>query len=365
MCIRIDRWKGQDVRKTMFAAALAVIMCGSLGAQEPAKQPDRANEFIPGQVWLDTNGKPIQAHGGGILVRDKTYYWYGEDRTNRQTSVSCYNSTDLYNWKHEGVVFTREGLSEDIRNSTFIERPKVLFNAKTGKYVMWMHLEQGGYHFAQAGVAIGDKPAGPFTFLHHTRPIQFDFSAKDDDPDHQKESGGTYRDMNVFADDDGKAYVLYASEGNWTMYVVRLNDEYTGPETPMIEGKTWARILVRKMREAPAPFKFQNRYYLVTSGCTGWNPNAADYAVADSILGPWESKGNPCTGPEAELTFRAQSTCVLPVLGKPGAFIFMADRWMPRQLSDSRYVWLPLTIGANDAVTVPWLDKWDLSRFAR
>jgi len=345
---------------TVFAAA----SCQLLGAQEPVREEAKPNRFVPGEVWLDTSGKPIQAHSAGILVRGNTYYWYGEDRTLRnRTDVSCYSSTDLYRWKHEGVVFPHDALPADIRDTSFFERPKVIFNARTGKYVMWMHLEQRGYHFARAGIAVSDQPAGPFTFLHHLRPVQYDFGCKDNDPDRQKEFGGTYRDMNLFADDDGKAYAFYASEGNWTMYVVRLNDEYTGPETPMAQDKTWARILVRKMREAPAPFKFQNRYYLITSGCTGWNPNAADYAVADNILGPWQSKGNPCTGPEAELTFRSQSTCVLPVAGKPGCFIFMADRWMPQRLSDSRYIWLPFTIGSEATFTIPWLDDWDLSYF--
>jgi hypothetical protein len=351
------------MRPITCVAVLAVVACQSLGAQEPAREGGKPNRFVPGEVWLDTNGKPIQAHSAGILVRGNTLYWYGEDRTLRQTSVSCYSSTDLYHWKHEGVVFTQEALPQDLRGNTFIERPKVIFNAKTGKYVLWMHLEQWGYHFAQAGIAVSDQPAGPFTFLHHLRPIQYDFGYKDNDPDRQKEFGGTYRDMNLFADDDGRGYAFYASEGNWTMYVVRLNDEYMGPETPMVENETWARILVRKMREAPAPFKFQNRYYLITSACTGWNPNAADYAVADNILGPWQSKGNPCIGPEAQLTFRSQSTCVLPVSGKPGCFIFMADRWMPRQLSDSRYIWLPFTIGSEGTFTIQWRDEWDLSYF--
>jgi hypothetical protein len=351
------------MRPVTCLTVLAMVVGQSLGAQEPAREAGKPNRFVPGGVWLDTSGKPIQAHSAGVLVRGHTYYWYGEDRTLRQTSVSCYSSTDLYHWKHEGVAFTQDALPEDLRSKTFIERPKVIFNAKTGKYVLWMHLEQWGYHFAQAGIAIADQPAGPFTFLHHLRPVQYDFGYKDNDPDRQKESGGTYRDMNLFMDDDGKAYAFYASEGNWTLYVVRLNDEYTGPETPMVQDKTWARILVGKMREAPAPFKFQNRYYLITSGCTGWNPNAADYAVADNILGPWQSKGNPCVGPEAQLTFRAQSTCVLPISGKPGRFIFMADRWMPRRLSDSRYIWLPFTIGSEGTFTVQWLDEWDLSTF--
>ena len=33
-------------------------------------------EFIPGEVWKDTDGNPINAHGGGLLYHDGTYYWY-------------------------------------------------------------------------------------------------------------------------------------------------------------------------------------------------------------------------------------------------------------------------------------------------
>lgn len=322
------------------------------------------SEFRPGEVWLDAGGKPIQAHGGGIMIDRGTYYWYGEDRTpGSKTSVSCYSSTDLLNWKHEGVVFSHAALPADVRDSSFFERPKVLYNRQTHKYVMWMHLEQRGYHFARAGIAISDRPAGPFTWFTHIRPIVEDFDFKENDPDQQKQFGGTFRDMNLFLDDDGRAYVLYASEGNATMYVVRLNREFTGPETPIVQGKTWSRILVGRMREAPAPFKHQGRYYLITSGCTGWAPNEPDYAVAESLLGPWESKGNPCVGADAKSTFGTQSTCVFPVPGKAGCFIFIADRWAPRQLDDSRYVWLPLMLKPDGTFTLEVRDRWDLSVF--
>ena len=79
--------------------SLAVCGCRSATLCGPRSRYSRrtgTSQFVPGEVWLDTNGKPIQAHGGGILVRGNTYYWYGEDRTIRQTSVSCYSSTDLY-----------------------------------------------------------------------------------------------------------------------------------------------------------------------------------------------------------------------------------------------------------------------------
>jgi hypothetical protein len=324
-----------------------------------------AAEFRPGETWLDTAGKPIQAHGGGILVQSNVFYWYGEDRTLRnRTTVSCYSSTNLYDWKHEGVVFGPDAFPPDLRG-TFIERPKVIFNARTGKYVLWMHLERGGYHYARAGIAVAAQAAGPFSFVQSVRPISEDTGFKENDPDQQPQFGGTYRDMNVFVDDDSRAYTFYASEGNWTMYVVRLNDEFTGPEKPAVQGKTWARILVRKMREAPAPFKCKGRYYVVTSGCTGWAPNAADYAVADHVLGPWTSKGNPCVGTNANTTFGTQSTFVLPLAAQPGCFIFMADRWSPRQLPDSRYVWLPLMLKPDGGLTLEWRPAWKLSVFGK
>jgi hypothetical protein len=324
-----------------------------------------AAEFHPGEVWLDVSGQPIQAHGGGILLRDKTYYWYGEDRTpGTRGAVSCYSSTNLFDWKREGVALSQTNLPRAEFGRSFVERPKVIFNQRTGKYVMWMHLEQGGYRYSRAGIATADKPAGPFTFLTAIRPITNDFGfSSTNDAAREKEFGGTFRDMNVFVDDDGKAYVFYASEGNWTMYVVRLNEDYTGPETPAVENKTFARILVRRMREAPAPFKFKDKYYLITSECTGWRPNQADYAVADHPLGPWESKGNPCVGPDAKITFNSQSTFVLPAPGRPGCFIFMSDRWMPQQLSDSRHIWLPLVLKPDGSFTLTWQDHWDFTAF--
>jgi len=327
--------------------------------------------FQPGEVWRDTEGNPIQAHGGGMLIHSNVYYWHGEDRTpGGRGAVACYSSTNLYDWKYEGVALSRDVLPRSTsaassrRGGSFVERPKVIYNAPTKKFVMWMHLEQGRYTYSRAGVATSDTPTGPFNFFHAIRPITNDFNFDTNSPTRQKEFGGTFRDMNVFVDDDGRAYVFYSSEDNWTMYVVRLNSDFTGPEEPAVEGKTWARILVKQMREGPAPFKHDGRYYLITSACTGWKPNEAGYAVTRSILGPWETKGNPCTGPDAKTTFGSQSTFVFAAPGKPGHFIFMADRWKPANLSDSRYVWLPIVLKPDGTMTIPWQDRWDLSAFA-
>lgn len=331
-----------------------------------AAAQSQAGQFRPGEVWLDTAGKPIQAHGGGILVQGNTYYWYGEDKTlgnGNKTGISCYSSTNLYDWKHEGVVLPKSAMPEEFRDHGIVERPKVIANPRTGKYVMWMHLDDGGYHVASAGIALSDKPTGPFVYCSKLRPIQYDPGYSENDANHQKQLGGTYRDMNLFVDDDGQAYAFYSSESNATMYIVRLNSDFTGPQMPAVQGKTWERVFIGQSREAPAPFKFKGRYYLISSACTGWAPNPANYAVADNILGPWEVKPNPCIGPEASTTFRGQSTFVLPVAGKPGCFIFMADRWLQNNLADSRYIWLPLVIQPDGTFTLEWRDSWNLSFF--
>jgi len=325
--------------------------------------------FEPGKVWRDDAGKPIQAHGGGILLRDGVYYWYGEEKTHgnlNRVGVACYSSRDLLRWKSEGIVLPKDALPEAFRDRGICERPKVIHCPKTGKFVCWMHLDDERYLTASAGVAVADAPAGPFRFLRHGRPIQYDFGYPGDDRANQKGLGGTYRDMNLFVDDDGKAYVFYASEDNKTMYVVRLDEEFTAAESPPILGKTWARILIDQLREAPAPFKYKDTHYLITSGCTGWGPNAARYATAKHILGPWETHGNPCIGAERDKTFRSQSTFVLPAPGKPaGCYIFMADRWVPEKLGKSTYIWLPFVIRDDGSLVLEFRDRWDLSVFDR
>jgi len=67
-------------------------------------------------------------------------------------------------------------------------------------------------------------------------------------------------------------------------------------------------------------------------------------------------------GPNSALTYGGQSTFILPVAGKTDAFIFMADRWNPKDLMDSRYIWLPVDL-QNEKVQINWKDQWDLSVF--
>ncbi|XP_011013020.1 PREDICTED: uncharacterized protein LOC105117150 isoform X1 [Populus euphratica] len=327
--------------------------------------------YYPGRIWLDTEGNPIQAHGGGILYDEssRTYYWYGEYKDGPTyhahkkgaarvdiIGVGCYSSKDLWAWKNEGIVLEAEEANEtyDLHKSNVLERPKVIYNEKTGKYVMWMHIDDANYTKAAVGIAISDYPTGPFNYLRSKQPHGFDS-----------------RDMTIFKDDDGVAYIIYSSEDNSELHIGPLTEDYLDV-THVVR-----RILIGQHREAPALFKYQGTYYMITSGCTGWAPNEALAHAAESIMGPWETMGNPCVGGNKmfrQTTFFAQGTYVFPLTGLPGSFIFIADRWNPADLRDSRYVWLPLIVGGPadrpldydfgfpvwSRVSIYWHRKWRL-----
>lgn len=136
--------------------------------------PPRYDSFEPGKTWLDTDGNPIAAHGAGFTHFEGTYYWYGETRQSFHSfpGFSCYSSKDLMNWKNEGYVLqpNKTDKNHDLYETNIIERPKVIYNAKTKKFVMWMHVEDSKDQKVNAGVAIADKPTGPFMYIKSMRP---------------------------------------------------------------------------------------------------------------------------------------------------------------------------------------------------
>lgn len=353
-----------------------------LMAVNAAGAADKLTAFEPTKVWPDNNGVHINAHGGGVLFHDGVYYWFGEHKiggrrgNTAQVGVHCYSSTDLYNWKDAGVALAvSNDPNSEIVSGSIIERPKVVYNAKTEKFVMWFHLELRGqdYTAARTAVAVSDTVTGPYTYLRSFRPNAgkhpINVTERDLRPSRENyfqrdiERGQMARDMTVFVDDDGKAYHIAAAEENVTLHVSLLTDDYldfTG---------TFSRVLVRRSREAPAILKRNGQYYLLSSGCTGWAPNAAEYAVADNIFGPYETKGSPCVGynPDtemgAELTFGGQSTFILPVEGKKDAFIAMFDAWRPNNPIDGRYIWLPVEFKEDGKMVIQYRQRWDLSVF--
>ena len=320
------------MKKILLSLITAAVL---LSCQSSRDTSHKYTAITPGVEWLDTNNEKINAHGGGILYHEGIYYWYGECKSDstywnpnvpgwecyrtEAGGVNCYSSKDLLNWKYEGLVLQPEisDTQSDLHPSKVLERPKVIYNDKTKKFVMWLHVDSDDYNKAAAGVAVSDSPTGVFTYLGSMHP-----------------NGQISRDMTLFKDDDGKAYHIYSSEENLTLQIAELTDDYQGHS-----GK-YVRLFPGGHNEAPAIFKKDGTYWMITSGCTGWAPNAARLFSAPFIWGPWTQHPNPCRGEGSDKTFGGQSTYVLQLPGN--RYLFMADIWRPKSLMYSEYLWIPV-----------------------
>ena len=372
---------------TMMRSMMAVAMMLWLGVNTVCAQALTA--ITPGEVWPDDKGEHINAHGGNVMYHEGTYYWYGENRPARgfttEVGVSVYSSKDLMNWKNEGVALAvSENRGDVIERGCIMERPKVVYNPTTKKFVMLFHLELKGrgYEAARVGFAVSDTPTGPFTFIRSLRPNAGkwpkDFSKKDikralalDEakykewwtPEWRKAvdeglllkrdlpGGQMSRDMTVFIDDDGTAYHIHSAEENLTLNIAELTPDYLD-----YTGR-YIRLAPGGHNEAPTIFKRNGVYWMITSGCTGWDPNEARMFKSKSIWGPWEQLPTPFRGEGANKSFYTQGTYIFKIQGTD-QYVFMADRWMPRSLKNSRHIWLPIEYDTDGTPLLYWKDSW-------
>ncbi|WP_159523609.1 family 43 glycosylhydrolase [Sunxiuqinia indica] len=302
-------------------------------------------KIFPGLIWLDRDSVQINAHGGCVVFHNGYYYLFGEDRTGMVSNgVSCYKSKDFYRWERVGLALTLAGKptkeENDIAVGRTLERPKVIFNEKNNKWVMWSHWENGnGYDAAKVCVAISDNIEGPYNFHKAYRPNNHDS-----------------RDQTLFVDDDGKAYYFGSTEMNTNTTMALLRDDFLEPSA--IE----AKILIGGRFEAASIFKVGDIYYGLFSGCTGWAPNPGRSAFTTNIFGNWIEGSNFAVDPLKEITYRSQSNFVFKFSDKEKAYIYMGDRWDPNDVGKSHLVWLPISMRSGYPV-VKWYDKWDLSVF--
>lgn len=371
------------LKRILIFCVWGLVMAASAGARS-------LERITPGLEWPDRKGEHINAHGGGLLFHEGKYYWYGENRPARgfttEVGVEVYSSSDLMNWEDEGVALAvSEEAGHDIERGCIMERPKVIRNPKTGKFVMLFHLELKGkgYAAARVGFAESDSPVGPFRFIRSLRPNAgkwpTDFSRRDirkakklKEADYKEwwtpewreaireglllardvPGGQMSRDMTVYVDDDGKAYHIYSAEENLTLNLAELTDDYLD-----YTGR-YVRIAPGGQNEAPTIFKRDGVYWMITSGCTGWAPNEARMFKAASLWGPWEQLPSPFVGKDAKKSFHTQGTYIFKVEGTEDGFVFMADRWNPQSLKNSRHIWLPIDFEADGTPVIRWVDSW-------
>lgn len=346
----------------------------------------RYHSFRPGQVWLDTEGKRIQAHGGSILYIDGVYYWYGENKEKTDGvngiwhwGVRCYSSTDLYNWEDRGIIIPSEpdNPASSLHPASCMDRPHIIYNQRTGKYVCWLKIMNKDKTQTET-ILTADHILGPYEKVREgLRPL-----------------GMSAGDFDLAVADDGKAYYYFERVHSETI-CADLTDDYT--DVTGYYSTHFPRVSPPYVREATAHFVRRGKHYLLTSGTTGYLPNPSEAAIADTWHGPYTVLGNPHPDDESQTSFHSQISSVFKVPGKKDLYIACADRWLPQAMdkeypvyremfeclfgegkkefdfsrmgepvventSIADYVWLPLRFDGEN-VFINWLDEWRIEDY--
>jgi hypothetical protein len=348
----------------------------------------------PGQIWLDTDGKRIHAHGGSLMHLDGTFYWYGENKefTTGENGiwhwgVRCYASKDLYNWEDLGLIIPPRPDEPDspLHPTAWMDRPHILYNQSTKKFVCWLKImSQDGTQ--SETVLTADRITGPYGIVRQgLRPL-----------------GMSAGDFDLAVASDGKAYYYFERVHTETV-CADLTPDYT--DVTGYYSTHFPRRFPPYVREATAHFLRKGRHYLVTSGTTGYYPNPSEVAVAETWHGPYTVLGNPHPDDPSRTSFHSQISSIFKVPGKKDLYIACADRWLPRAMEipyesyresfetlcdpdapeeakramrekekanppDERqrdmtyadYVWLPLRF-EGERVRIDWKDEWRLSDY--
>jgi hypothetical protein len=296
---------------------------------------NKMNEFIiPGKPQFDTNGHRIQAHAGAIFYENDTYYWYGENKEKTDGKgkvwtygIRFYSSKDFYNWKDEGLVIPPDTTSKrsPLHPARKIDRPHILFNPNTGKYVCWLKEIEKAFHILTA-----DRLLGPYTMIKpNFKPL-----------------GKVAGDFDLCRDDtSGKAYIFWAS-GRECVFVAELTDDYLGVTNRY--RKICEGLYPPFNREGLAHLARNGKHYLLSSGMTGYIPNPSEVAVADDWLGEYRVQGNPHIDDASGASFNSQISYVFQHPTIDDFYVALADRWVvDYPVTPEKYEWLKRVIASN------------------
>jgi hypothetical protein len=321
-CISVRRNFRSQFGSALSIALLTLVFCSlTAKAQGVCTSGSCVGSAITsGAAWDDTAGQLITAHGGQIVQVNGLYYWIGEVDTSggEMAGINCYSSPDLATWTFVNDVLPVSTTIPDLEKSELVERPKILWNASTGLWVMWMHI----YNNDSVGYATSPTVCGNYTYLGSSQPL-----------------GNPSYDIGSFQDTDGTAYLLSA-DYDLGIIVYKMSSDYLSAASIVDPMSTWGDY------EGPAMFKANGYYFLIMSHETGWTANDDQYSYATSIGGPWSTPVDVAT--PNTLTYNSQSTYVLPVTGTNGTtYMYMGDRWTSNDITTSPYVWLPIEITGN------------------
>lgn len=353
--------------------------------------PHHQDAICPGEPWLDTNGKRIQAHGGAVIYENGTYYWYGENKvfTDGKNGVwtwgiKVYASKDLCNWEDKGFLIPP--VIDDPNSALYpakrVDRPHILKCPATEKYVCWIKLSGPEAAFT---VWQADSLLGEYTMVENL----------------YNPGGYKIGDFDMVCDEKtGKGYIYFDADHK-AMVCMELSEDFCHAEKELV--RNYPDLNPPFTREAPALFEANGKKYMLTSGMTGYVPNRSDSAVSDSWDSLFVSLGDPHVEDESSASFNSQISKIFKVEGKDNMFVAMADRWLPDTKVDARladlftrvigsnydperyqatmdekkemyaankletadtriadYVWLPITWNGEKPV-IHWLSAWNIA----
>lgn len=313
--------------------AALLLLCAVVSSWAACREP-----VVPGGDWVDDRGKVVSATEGGIIQIDGKWYMWGIDRSRDNHAfhgINLYVSTDLVHWTYVKQILRRDS-DPALDKDAVVERAKILHNKKTGQFVIWMHYEGwNAYSVAEVAWATSDKIDGDFKLQGHYRPMDIDS-----------------RDLNVYQDDDGKAYLICTTKGNQNVSLFELDGNYTKIVREVYRGAASNDMEC----EGHAIVKSAGTYYWMMSWCTGWDFNDNRYFTSKSLAGPWSAgKGLAVSGTH---TYESQVGWAFAMPGNDGAnFVYMGDRWSVNDFSLSRMVMLPAVVSGG-ALSVSWMDRW-------
>lgn len=389
-------------RKIVLAgAALGALALSGCANGLVTRRTGRQRSIRPGEVWLDTAGKPIQAHAGAIIAVGDSFYWYGENKefTDGKQGIESwgirfYRSKDLYNWEDLGPIIPPDTVdpSSPLSPKIFPERPHILFNPRTRKYVCWIKIRNPRLSYQYRIVLTADQITGPY------RLVQPEL----------KPMGMSAGDFDLVVDADGSKAYMYFEHDHKEVVCIELSDDWTDVTDRFT--RHFPDGVPPNTREGIACFQRDGKIYLTSSQMTGYFPNPSSVAVADDYRGPFSEIGDLHPDDRSRSSFNSQISYIFKHPGKRDLYIALADRWLPdltgrpdfesgelsgyvrsaiakatgkpRQpftdaerkaipyaaaltnvnTSISRYVWLPILFRDGRPV-IEWRDEWSIDDF--
>ena len=287
-------------RRQTIGATLSGLTAVSLGSRALAQVASGRRVIRSEGPWLDVAGRPIQAHGASILQVGDTFYWYGENKEKTVVGgpvwtygIRAYSSRDLYSWKDEGLI-----IPPDLKNpasplspSQMLDRPHILYNRQSRSFICWVKIMEADGRQTRT-VLEAKSFTGPYRVVATgIQPL-----------------GMNAGDFDLWVDPtDQKAYMIFERVHS-EMIIADLTPDYKG--FTGYYSTHFPRPGPPSVREGPAIFARKGKRYMLTSGTTGYFPNPSEWAVADTIHGPWREMGDLHPTDRSRTSFNSQISSV-------------------------------------------------------